>query len=571
MAELESAFQTLRTLMSAAESVEELLQLGVQRSMTFTETLIWLVAVAQRATEAGVPAATVTRHPGYRGIQEQLERIAGNVRSPGQMLAAVRTLLQLGVPPDEPVMAGFINEVIWMLRKMPMKHLLQAFTLGRQARSDKLLSQLYTVSLETIQRRWVEIGSADDVIYLLKNSGKFSSEFVQRVEDRAIDSAPAMSSSQVSRLLSQLAQLGRRPVPLLRALSFQAARQADPISFKDCVRTLFAIQKLGFPDRVLLEKLGRDLVTQTPHVENAHTLSLAVTAAGLLRWRHLEFLEAVAAWYDKNLDSLGTQEIVALIVTLATVNYRPTNTDSLIPRLLARCPQSAVASPHIWLDLVWSLAVLGQAAPQLLQSALQPSFTEQLQLPGPAAGSQQQSPLGRGAQLKLLNLAELARLRDGYQGGQSLVPANTAPPRSQAAAALQKQVLEVLVNFLPPPKYLRVGVPPAAGIAVDGEFCVSDAAAPLAFVAHGSALPGTEAPASAPPPGVHRIALCTWTYHAFTIETHELTGFNQMAVDLLELSGYKVLEVSHSEVAAEGSVVGKVKYLRQKIRDLVSR
>ena len=68
-----------------------------------------------------------------------------------------------------------------------------------------------------------------------------------------------------------------------------------------------------------------------------------------------------------------------------------------------------------------------------------------------------------------------------------------------------------------------------------------------------------------------RIALCTWTYRDLTLDSVELTGFNQMTVNLLELSGYKVLEVPHSEFRSQDSQVVKIKLLRQKIRDLVAR
>ena len=38
--------------------------------------------------------------------------------------------------------------------------------------------------------------------------------------------------------------------------------------------------------QMLLEKLGRDLVTQTPAVEKVNVISSALTAAGQLRWRN---------------------------------------------------------------------------------------------------------------------------------------------------------------------------------------------------------------------------------------------------------------------------------------------
>ena len=83
-----------------------------------------------------------------------------------------------------------------------------------------------------------------------RGSSKFPPDFVRRLEDRALDAAATTSAGEVSRLLSTLAEQGRRPPPLLRALCFHAARQPEPVAYKDAVRTLFALQKLNFPDQV---------------------------------------------------------------------------------------------------------------------------------------------------------------------------------------------------------------------------------------------------------------------------------------------------------------------------------
>lgn len=564
--QLAAAFSAIRRVFSSCATVDELLAVPGKRELSRTEALMWLTSVAYLAAEQRVPAARVTRHPCYIDVTERL--LSGNTdRQPlHRLLTPARALTDLGVPPDDPLLASLITDLVWNLRKMTMKQLVQCFRLADSGDSSKHTSQLYTLSLEAIQSRWVEITTADEVITLMKHSAKFPVEFVRRLEDRALDAASTTSAGEVSHLLATLAAQGRRPPPLLRALCFHAARQPEPIAYKDAVRTLFAMQKLNFPDQMLLEKLGRDLVTQTPAVQRVNVISSALTAAGQLHWRNSEFLEAAAAWYEQNLDLLRPQDIVSLIITLATVNYTPSNADTLIPALLSRCGPEDLPRPQVWLDLVWSLSVLGRSSAEQLRSVLEPEFCSRLQ--------QERSHLG--SRLKLLNLEAFARLRDGYTGPSAMAALGAGselvtPPRSRESDSLQKDVLEALVNFLPPPRYLRVGAAPAAGCALDAEFTVTDDGSPVPCERYGSALPGAPPPPETPPPGVHRIALCTWTYRDVTLDLVELTGFNQMTVNLLELSGYKVLEVLHSEFRTQDSQVVKTKLLRQKIRDLVAR
>ncbi|KAF0312616.1 FAST kinase domain-containing protein 4 [Amphibalanus amphitrite] len=599
--QIAATFHAIRRVFSSCSTVDELLAVAERRQLSRTEALLWITSVAHMAGEQRVPAAHVTAHPCYRAVTEQL--LQGNTdRQPlHRLLAPARALSELGVPPDDPLLASLITDLIWNLRKMTMKQLVQCFRLSLTAGASKPTGQLRALTQEAIQRRWVEITSGEEVVVLMKHrrlrarlpvppvsdcldprvspyahlraalttltcSDQFPAEFVRHLEDRALDAASTATVSEVSRLLGLLAEQRRRPPPLLRALCFHAARQPEPVAYKDAVRTLLALQKLNFPDQMLLEKLSRDLVSQTPSVERVNVISSALKAAGLLHWRNTEFLEAAATWYERHLDSLRPLDIVSLIITLATVNYSPTNAATLIPALIARCGREQLPRPQVWLDLVWSLSVLGRSSADQLRSVLEPEFCRALQ----------RERIHLGARLKLANLEAYARLKHEYQGpavasalGSPGEP--VAPPRSQDSETLQKAVLEALVNFLPPPRYLRVGGAPAAGCAVDAEFTVGDDGAPVPCERYGSALPGAPSPAEQPPPGVHRVALCTWSYRDMTLDSVELTGFNQMTVNLLELSGYKVLEVAHAEFRQQDSQVVKTKLLRQKIRDLVAR
>ncbi|XP_037077203.1 uncharacterized protein LOC119098393 [Pollicipes pollicipes] len=279
----ETAFRAVRRQFRECRTVEELLTVGGRRQLSRTESLLWLISLAELATTQAVPPDAFTAHPCYQEMGRQMTS-GPQSSAPHQLLAPARALLRLGVSPADPILALLVNDLIWSLRKMTMRQLVQAFSLARSqlATGDSRLQQLHKLSMEMIQLRWVEITEPQDILPILKHS-------------------------------------------------FHAARQHEPASVRDCVRTLFALQKLSFPDQVLLEKVGRDLVTQTPAVEEASLLGSALTAAGMLHWRHLEFLEAAAVWYEKHADSVRPHDVISLIITLATVNFCPSNADALLP------------------------------------------------------------------------------------------------------------------------------------------------------------------------------------------------------------------------------------------------
>ena len=63
--------------------------------------------------------------------------------------------------------------------------------------------------------------------------------------------------------------------------------------------------------QMLLEKLGRDLVTQTAAVERVNVISSALTAAGQLRWRNTG-QSAVTACCSCCLHSAGCLPVLIL-------------------------------------------------------------------------------------------------------------------------------------------------------------------------------------------------------------------------------------------------------------------
>ena len=73
-------------------------------------------------------------------------------------------------------------------------------------------------------------------------------------------------------------------------------------------------------------------------------------------------LEAMCAWTLANFTECRDQHLTSLVLSLAAVHYHPKNWEQLLEKVRLRFNQTSTGLPElIWLDLAWSLAVLGDS------------------------------------------------------------------------------------------------------------------------------------------------------------------------------------------------------------------
>lgn len=419
--------------------------------------------------------------------------------------------------------------------------------------------------MEAVQRRWVEVRRASEIEALYLNQELFTPEFLGRLDDRTTELAGELSYSELAKVFCAMGSVRRRATPVIRSLAFHMARQGDQLPPKMLSNLLFAAQALTFPDPVLLEKVGGDLAPQVPEIDRPALVGSILFCAGQLRWRCPLLLEALSEWVEKNAPACPAQTLAAMLLTLATVSYTPTNADALFTALVPRLTRGSLSRAAVWLDVVWALVVLGQATTEHVASVLDPKFVAALS----AAEPQHRS----GVRLKLLNIdAAAGLLLKGYSGPR-LEPGEVAgeaiPVRGREELGLARHVLGNLHNLMPPPRYLLENLPAPMGVQVDGELLADQQGRPLPIRDHGGALQGTGSPPT-PPEGAVRLGLLVWGFRDYTVGTQELVGSARLAVRLVEARGCRALQVPYFEYSTKAKTLKNVQYLEAKIKEAVT-
>ncbi len=111
-----------------------------------------------------------------------------------------------------------------------------------------------------------------------------------------------------------------------------------------------------------------------------------LTSLGQLRFSHKELVDGAAGWMTQNLEGLEQRDLVTFAITTAALNYVPANSDPIFQAIRDKVTYEGIKSSRsgspgselIWLDVVWSLAVLDKHEHQQLASVLSPEYYNKL-------------------------------------------------------------------------------------------------------------------------------------------------------------------------------------------------
>ncbi|XP_042866477.1 FAST kinase domain-containing protein 4-like isoform X2 [Penaeus japonicus] len=484
--------------------------------------------------------------------------------SPSSLLEGLKSLLNLGVDSNTYLIQSLENELLWNIRKVSVPLLLSIVVFQVKHQHTDLQRKVLRETVEAIQRRWVEVRGVRDIQVIYSHHTVFSLEFISRIDDRTIELAEEMSYADLSRLLCTLATAKRRVTPVLRSLAFHMARQSDRLPPKQLSNVLYAMNSLSFPDPVLLEKIANDFVSQANSIDRPAVVGGILTCMGQMRWRNTSMLEILSEWVENNTDICRTSDIAALVLTLASVSYTPTNIDSLFTAILPKLKTITISKETAWLDVVWSLAVLGKATEEHISSVLNPSFVSKI----PSAAQHQRT----GIKLKLLNINAVAKLNMPAYKGPFLDLSDFKDviiTQGRHELMLAKHVQTMLHNFLPPPNYIKENIQTNMGIFVDVELAIGKDGKPIPIQDFTTNF-GEKESSKQLPEGAQKLAMFIWDYRDYTIGSKELTGINRLAMELVKKHDYNIVQIPYYEYNMKAKTIKNVQYLENKTKEAVS-
>lgn len=244
-------------------------------------------------------------------------------------------------------------------------------------------------------------------------------------DDEAAKLIASISLPQMVKVMSTLAARKRRSTPLLRSLAFNISSATEHLDLKQCADVFFAMASLNFQDSVLAAKVCADIQVALPkNTDKSAVVGSILTSLGILKYRDLgeffcvdnslnnwfllnfvlllDILECLTQWTLKHTDICRPQDLSALFLTSAMLNFKSANIEDIRQKLVKSIVQQDFNKHVDWLNHVWALTMLGLCDNQHLESVLVPEFVEKLK--------SDKTGLTATSKMKLLNLNSYAKL-----------------------------------------------------------------------------------------------------------------------------------------------------------------
>ncbi|CAG4946241.1 unnamed protein product [Colias eurytheme] len=370
-------------------------------------------------------------------------------------------------------------------------------------------------------------------------------------DDEAARLIANLSLPQMIKVMKALQQKGRRSTPLLRALSYNITKQSENIDLKKSADLLFSMAALNFPDPVLLDRICSDVITNLPsNNDKPAVVNSIIVSLGLLKYRHEEALAAITEWMQANKDICRPGDIASAMITLATLDYLPPNSDSFF-EIALQLKEEEMTKALSWLDLVFSLLILNKAELHHLVSTLKPEFIDQLLSVGEIPIPSRRKLMAIDAYVSLSHPKCKQRLAEDIAVGVPL-------SHTKEKALYVHSIMDTFKSLVSAETFLKKDCNSGMGFLYDAEFAVDSKCHPMP-------LQKAENNKNA-----HRIAVLALDYHDMTRKVCAPLGVFKLYTKLLEMKGFKVLHIPYTEYSPKDKLLTRVQYIEKRLKEIVA-
>uniref|UniRef100_A0A0K2UR80 Transforming growth factor beta regulator 4 [Gallus gallus] n=1 Tax=Lepeophtheirus salmonis TaxID=72036 RepID=A0A0K2UR80_LEPSM len=491
------------------------------------------------------------------------------------------------------------NNLIWRCRNMSIEDLLFVLTFTRakvknvkldsmssttsgiedfdDSRRNQVEVKLYKEAVKCLERRWTEISKSDHLVTMILCSNAFSKSANEKIEDRVTDLAQDFCPTDNIRILVAYAKARRRPMNVLKNLTYHLKKNSDGIDSPLACDGLFALSSLSLFDQNLIQKLVDIISNDVDEKLSKELLTHCLISMGRLRQFDQRLLEKISNKLSQDLESLDYKTLHSYAMTSAYLNYRPklckshTNILNYIVSQFSSYEKCIKNIPEgkrdgLWLDIIWSVSLLGFSNHNLFKSVLTEDFLNKII--STSTGS------NVGGIRKLLNINAIAQFIDKEYKGPTIDVAafpllrdvNTASP-SDAFSAL---CIDIFSNFASPPNHSKVNPNTGMGFSIGAEAVTQKKnLKPMDVEKYGIFGVATQEKNTSLPDDVKRLAMVPASYFDCNLNG-SYGGMLDLRIRLLKSRGFKVLVIHHAEILAIPKKTDKVKHVEKIFKNVMS-
>lgn len=289
----------------------------------------------------------------------------------------------------------------------------QLVEIHKDHQETELRQSVCDAAMKVVQE-WPPDSVTEQLYQALQLQDDANSTEIQELLEKVLINAKRLHPKHIHKLLVLLSVKKIRNVPLITAMVENVQNKTLFYTPKQLRDMFFACNTLSIQNQILLTKLTQNLLNAyTSEHSEAKVLYPILLSCSRLGWKYKGLVPTLI---DKTLhllrsDSLQTTKLASIMVSLGHLNWtgkeRPTFFDEAIKKL----ERLKEENPKLWLEVVWSLAILKKAPVEMIQDVLLDGYCQQIE----KSVADEPIYIKTGVQKKLLNLT-----------GYSVLQLNTA-------------------------------------------------------------------------------------------------------------------------------------------------
>lgn len=326
----DGAEQQLRELIQGASNPQELLQVSRGPALSSNLAALAIARLARLACEQHLDTESIRGDPRFQRLLSTVDAQISQVWN-GPLVQLLRSLPALGLVRGGRQARSVEQEVLWRLRRLPLRQLVHlAEHLAGQGPDGLLLPEV----LRKLELRWTELEGTRTVVTLMAKVGHLSPTLMERLEDKALELAEQFDPDELRRVVLALALQQRRCVPLLRALSYHLLQKPAELPLPMLTDLLFAYSKLSFQQPQVLHRLSLELQPHLGTLSPAQVSRCARSFASL-RWLSRPLAEAIAQYSLDNAQKLSITQLCGILVSFARLNFQPSSSEEFFSMVMS--------------------------------------------------------------------------------------------------------------------------------------------------------------------------------------------------------------------------------------------
>uniref|UniRef100_A0A0K2UN52 FAST kinase leucine-rich domain-containing protein n=2 Tax=Lepeophtheirus salmonis TaxID=72036 RepID=A0A0K2UN52_LEPSM len=380
------------------------------------------------------------------------------------------------------------------------------------------------------------------------------------------------------RILEAYVEAGHRPMHILKTLLFRLKRNTDGLDSTQACDALFVISSLSFTDKILIQKLV-DIAANDVDEQVCNELVTGRLVSHMGRLRHFDerLLEKISNALAQDLESLVFKTFHSYAVSSAYLNYNPIDSKShtnilnfLVSKLTSyeEVTEKIVEERRVgvWLDIVWSLSLLGFSNQNLLESVLNEDFIDKI--------INKSDCKNVGQIRKLLNINAIAQFIDKeYKGptidmaGSPLLCDNNMFSKKDSFTSV---CIDIFSRFASPPNHAKVYPDTGMGFCIGAEAVIhKKSLQPMDIKRYGIFGVPTQENYTSLPDDFERLAMVPAGYLDCN-HNGSFGGILDLKIRLLKSRGFKVLVIPRVEILALPFKTDKVKHVAKIFKKVMS-